>query len=197
MDIPLQLVIEWIKSYGYMVLLPLSTIEGPTATVIAGFLAHQGYLQPMLVFLTVVTGDIIGDTLFYLFGRFGGRNFIEKYGHYFKIGKSEIEHVDEHFKKHLRKTLVLGKITHVFGFATLIAGGFFKIPFVEYITWNILPTLPKSFFFLTIGYFFGQAYDQIHLYIRYGTLSAGILIVGFILLYYAISKKIEKLATDR
>ncbi|HUZ60693.1 MAG TPA: hypothetical protein VMU83_18125, partial [Hanamia sp.] len=57
--------------FRYVILFPLAVVEGPILAVIAGFLCTEGYLNLFIVYTIIVLGDITGDTICYLFGRWG------------------------------------------------------------------------------------------------------------------------------
>jgi membrane protein DedA with SNARE-associated domain len=50
-----------IETYGYWAVLLGTVLEGETVVVIAGFLAHQGYLQLKFVIFFSFLGSLIGD----------------------------------------------------------------------------------------------------------------------------------------
>ena len=60
-----------LHDYGYYVLFPLAVVEGPILAVIAGFLCATGIMNPFLVYLFIVSGDIVGDSVCYFAGRSG------------------------------------------------------------------------------------------------------------------------------
>lgn len=69
-----QLIID----YGYWALLIGTFLEGETILVIAGFLAHSGYLQLPWVIATAFCGTFAGDQSFFYLGRYHGIAFLEK-----------------------------------------------------------------------------------------------------------------------
>lgn len=69
-----QLIID----YGYLALFIGTFLEGETILVIAGFLAHSGYLELHWVILSAFLGTFAGDQTFFYLGRFKGIAFLEK-----------------------------------------------------------------------------------------------------------------------
>jgi len=53
-------------------------LEGETILIIAGFLAHRGYLSLSLVMLSAFIGSLAGDQMFFFIGRFRGKPFLER-----------------------------------------------------------------------------------------------------------------------
>jgi membrane protein DedA with SNARE-associated domain len=155
--ISLSQTIGWIFGYGYPALFILAVIEGPIVTVIAGFFASLGYLNFFIAYPVIVAGDLGGDVIYYLIGRFGGIRFINKWGKYIGLGPDEILALEKHFEKHGRRLLFIGKMSHGIGGAFLVAAGLVKMPFGEFFSSNFLATLAKSLILLLIGFFFGHA----------------------------------------
>jgi membrane protein DedA with SNARE-associated domain len=69
-----------ILKYGYGLLFVGAFLEGETVVLIAGFLAHQGYLQLPWLMIWAFLGTMAGDQAFYFLGRHRGMPFLEKWG---------------------------------------------------------------------------------------------------------------------
>jgi membrane protein DedA with SNARE-associated domain len=165
-------IVSLLIAYRYAIFFPITIIEGPAATIIAGFLVSLGYFNFMLVFLIAVAGDVLGDLIYYQIGRAGTSCFSRRL---FFVKGEQFRRLQHHFKEHPVKTFLFGKWTHAIGAAILIAGGIAKVPMKQFLWWNFLGTLPKAFAFLIIGYFFGHAYREINQF--FGSVTLGIFIV--------------------
>jgi membrane protein DedA with SNARE-associated domain len=69
---------ELIKHYGYLILFIGTLAEGETILVMAGFLAHRGYLELPWVILTAFLGTLASDQLFYYLGYLKGLPFLKR-----------------------------------------------------------------------------------------------------------------------
>lgn len=69
---------EVVTHYGYIGILIGTFLEGETILIIAGFLAHRGYLELPFVIVAAFFGSLIGDQLYFYIGRFKGGEFIRK-----------------------------------------------------------------------------------------------------------------------
>lgn len=79
---------ELIKQYGNVILFIGTFAEGETILVLAGFLAHQGYLQLPWVIFTAFLGTLTGDQLFYYLGYLKGLPLLKKFPRWqAKIGR--------------------------------------------------------------------------------------------------------------
>ncbi len=61
--------IELLKKYGYIILFVWSIFEGETGLVMAGVLAHQGYMNLALAIVVAAIGGFIGDQIYFYLGR--------------------------------------------------------------------------------------------------------------------------------
>ncbi len=192
----LNAIVSLIVSYRYLLILPISIIEGPIVTVIAAFLASQGYFNILFIYFIVVLGDIVGDIIYYYIGRFWKQESINKLLNLFRIKNEKIEKAKQYFNKNVGKTLLFGKFTHSAGFVILIGAGMARIPLKDFIIYNLIGIIPKSLLFILIGYFAGSAYNKIDSYIGKISLILFIFIIVFIVwkyFYKQITKKIEQI----
>lgn len=161
----LDAVMALIQGYGLWILAPFAIIEGPIATVLAAYLAHEGYMNLTSVFAVCVAGDLIGDALLYLVGRYGAGRL--PVGITQRLGMTEARKLamTQHFNVKGGRTLMFAKITHSAGLPILIASGMAKMNGTLYMWYNLMGTLPKTAILVLIGYYFGAAYGLIDTYI--------------------------------
>jgi membrane protein DedA with SNARE-associated domain len=185
-------VIAWLLAYRYAILFPLTVIEGPIVTILAGFLASLGQFNIVICYPLIIVGDIVGDVFMYAQGRWGGKPAVLRWGRHFGIKPEVIGRLEEHFKNHPGKTLILGKISHLVGGPVLIAAGMARMKLSTFLWFNVLGTLPKSLVLLLIGFYFGEAYAKFDRFFTYAGWAAGILVVLCIIVYFVISKISKK-----
>ncbi|NTW22428.1 DedA family protein [Candidatus Falkowbacteria bacterium] len=165
----------------YALLFPIAVIEGPIITVISGFFGANQIINIYIAYFIMVAGDITGDCLYYALGRFGGRRFFDRWGHLLGISASKVSSMESHYRKHSGKTILISKITHGIGPVFLVAAGASRVPFKRFIAYSSLGSFPITLILLLIGYFFGQAYMSISLYLDwFGYAASGIAILLFI-----------------
>lgn len=179
----LDAILGYLLTYKYFLLFPISIVEGPIVTIIAGFLGSQGVLSLPLALWTVVLGDMVGDLIYYALGRYAGNAFLLKWGGRIGIHEAELLSLEDHFKTQGPKTLLIGKFTQAAGVVVLVAAGAARAPLGEFVAYNVAGTIPKSFVLLIVGYYFGEAYRQINDYFGYvsaiGSFVVVVAIVGF------------------
>ncbi len=184
-----------IIKYKYLVLFPILVVEGPIATLISGFLASPNIhiFNIYFLYFFVIFSDICGDNMYYWIGRLTGNKIIEK----FKIWrKKETDYeyaLKEYFNNNGRLTIILGKISHGFGWPSMVAAGAARMSYYKFNFYCFITSIFKSAVLLFIGYYYGKAYISMTKYLgEFGALTSTILIIGivvFIFRKYAFFKK--------
>ena len=163
--INLDQAVQLMQSNGLWLLAPIAILEGPIITVIAGYLAHLGAFNPVAAYVIVVVADLVGDVLFYLFGRSGIGWLSPRWRTRLGLNDSRLAGLVDHFRDKGGRTLIAGKLTHTLGALALIAAGAARMRFLPFLWYNFIATLPKSLFFLTLGYSLGFAYKRVDAWI--------------------------------
>ncbi len=176
----LSQILNWLIIYKYLVLFPIAVIEGPIITIISGFLVSLGSLNFLTAYLVLISGDMVGDLFYYSLGYFGRIQFINRWGKYLGFKLEQISALEKHYSKHGGKTLLLGKFTQIGGGPVLVTAGIIKMPLKKFLFYNFVFTVPKSLVLLIVGFYFGQAYEQINKY--YNKIGLIITILLFIVL---------------
>lgn len=181
------LILRLLSQYGYLILFPMVIVEGPIVTIIAGFLASIGVLNPVIAYAVVVAGDLGGDVLYYFAGRYWFNKTFEKTLAFFKVSLARVKKLEENLHKHRGKVLFFGKLSHLIGVAILFVAGHAAVPFDDFLWFNFLATLPKSAILLAVGYFFGTSVSNFGRYV--GITSIGLFLFTLILiaLYFSIT----------
>lgn len=174
-----QMIIQFLTDYGYWILLPLMIIEGPIVTLIAAFMASMGIFNIYTVFFLSVLGDMLGDIIFYGVGRWQGMLFVRKIGKYIGITEELVLKMEKFFVRHGGKTIIAVKSTTGLCWATFIAAGIVKMPFLKFVGYSFLGGIIWSSFLVFMGYFFGGLYEQVAEYINYAGIVIGSIAVAF------------------
>ena len=120
-------------------------------SIVAGYLASRGLLLLKAVIPVVILADLVGDVALYALGRWGRR---------FLPPRPSLARMARRLRADGTRILVVGKLTHTAGFAVLIAAGIARMPLARFLVVNLLATIPKSLFFLALGWIFGAAWAQ-------------------------------------
>ncbi len=179
-------IIDLLYKYKYLLLFPLAIVEGPVLAVIAGFLCTSKFLNPFIAYPIIVIGDLVGDSLCYLLGRFGMPGFLK--GILKKLGVKPInaDVARSYFNSNHTKAISLSKLTLGIGFAGIYFAGNSKIPYRKFIWVCLITSALQYVVYLGIGMLFGSAYQKISRYIDFLT---ALIIVTAVTIFLFISLK--------
>jgi membrane-associated protein len=176
----------------YILLFPIAILEGPIISVITGYLTHLGFFDLFIAYSIIVAGDLVGDIIYYLMGRYGRMQFIEKWGHFFGVKAEKILDMERIFSLHSAKALFWGKFTLGLGGIIIVAAGAARVPFSKFFFYSSLGTLPKSAILMLIGGFFGYAFLTISRYFNYTAVITLIVACLFAFVYYLFQRYAKK-----
>jgi membrane-associated protein len=191
MVFPLQQVAQLIFSYKYLVLFPVMVVEGPIITVIAGFLVSLGHLNGLATYVVLVAGDVTGDSIYYVIGRWSKGPFLGRWGRFLGITERRLRQLEKYFYRHKTKTLLIGKWSHAIGAPVLAAAGLARVPYEQFLAINFLATLPKTLLLLLIGFYFGRSYKRIAAYLDY-TAIVMIALASLLVVLFVVMKVISR-----
>lgn len=180
-------------TYGYWAIFPIAVIEGPIIAIVAGFFVASGHLNGLVVVSTLVVADLIGDTLYYALGRYGGRKAIAKWGPYVGVSEHRVLRFKKIFDRHDWKILFFGK-TNAAGSVILAAAGVAEMPFLRFMGWNTIASLPKVLFFVGVGYFIGDSYTKAETYLTYSGIISTVVAIAALIIWAIVGGYVSKRA---
>ncbi|MFA6285132.1 MAG: DedA family protein [Parcubacteria group bacterium] len=157
--------------WGYPLMFVLMLFEGPFATMIAAFLASQGYFNVGIVFILSVLGDVLGDIGLYHIGYFGGPHIIEKAQKILRISDATVEKLKRKFHQNSGRLIFYVKSTTGLSYITFTLAGALRMKLLKFMKYSILGGLVWSSLLVVLGYFFGYAAEQISQYIKYAGIA--------------------------
>lgn len=180
-----QLIID----YGYLALFIGTFLEGETILVIAGFLAHGGYLELHWVILSAFLGTFAGDQTFFYLGRFKGIAFLEKR----PLWHRKTDKVFDLLHRHQIKVVLGFRFLYgvrnvtpfVIGASRMYPGKFFVLNFLGALIWAIAVGY--------LGYQFGDVAEAVLGEIKHYEMHflAALVVIGLLLFWRSthIAKK--------
>jgi len=178
-----------LSKYKYLILFPIAVLEGPFAAIIVGFLSSSGIFNIFIVYLVLVFGDMVGDSLYYFLGRLSGSS-VAKHGHRFGITTEKLETAKKYFGDYHHQALIISKLAYGIGVSGIVAAGVLKISYRKFIKTCAYIALIQSACLVLIGFLFGHAYLQIEQYLN--IYAKIVLIVALILIGYFVFTKIKR-----
>jgi membrane protein DedA with SNARE-associated domain len=159
--------------YGYGILFLLVAIEslgiplpGETALVTAAAFAATGRLEIALVFAIGAVAAIVGDNSAYWFGRTGGLQLVERYGHRVGLSDAKLTRVRAFYDGHGSKTVLIGRFIAIMRSWAAILAGVMRMSYPRFIAYNAAGCILWTSVFSTLGYLFGRNLPLVEKYIR-------------------------------
>ncbi len=146
-----------IIAYGYYIVFIGTFLEGETILILAGFLAHRGYMDFRYVVLFAFLGSLIGDQIYFFIGRYRGSPMLTKHQRW----KSKIEVFNRFLRKY--NILVILLFRFLYGLRTVapFAIGMSDVSIQRFILLNAASALLWSVIIGAVGFLFGHAVDHI------------------------------------
>lgn len=144
-----------LEQYGYVAVLAGTFLEGETILVMAGFLAHRGYLSLPGVVLAACCGSLAGDQLAFFLGRRYGSRLLAR----FPRVRTQVARATSLIER--RGNLLLVGFRFIYGIrnATPLAAGLSRIPVGRFFALNAIGAALWSIAVAVAGYAFGHGIE--------------------------------------
>lgn len=189
-----QETVAWVMAGGYALIFFGMVVEGPMVTTAAAFAASLGYFNIWVVMLFAAMADFLADLGFYIFGHFSRLSVLEKHGHKVGFTQERLEKVEHLLHTHPRKTILFLKLLPGAAVVGLPIVGAMRVPLRTYATTVLSFIIPSVILFGSLGYFFGETYEQASMYLHDAKI---VLIVGVLIIlavYYLYRRWTAKIA---
>lgn len=144
-----------LRDYGVWIVLVGTFLEGETIVIVAGFAAHQGYLNPLLIGAAAFAGSFAGDQFwFYMARRHRENRHIQKL-----TGRETFQRALQILERH--PTLFILSFRFVYGIRNVspVAIGLSGIGAVRFALLNAIAAIVWAGVFTSIGYVFSQTVE--------------------------------------
>ncbi len=167
--------------YKYLVLFPIAAIQGPMASLIAGFLVFKGDFNVLPAYGILILGDVIPDTIYYYIGRYGQDNFfVSFFTRKFTSLLVKKDVVKKLWENHTKTTMFLIKLAYGLSVPFIVSAGFTKVSYRKFISSAIVVTIFQYGFIMMCGYFLGQSYRLGGTYLEYTYIIITIILILFV-----------------
>ena len=189
--------LEFIASWGYFAIAILMAAENacipiPSELILgfAGYLIFSGQLTFAGALTAGMVGGMLGSIFAYLVGHYGGRSFVDRYGHYFFIKKSHVDVAQNWFDKYGLKAVFFSRMLPVVRTFISLPAGFAHVDAKKFFLCTIAGSLPWTALILFAGMMLGKSW-QIMLAIGHeaSLIFVGICVVVIAVLYLRHKKK--------
>lgn len=161
--ISLEIIQEIAHQYGYWavslgILLENTgiPIPGETITLVGGFLAGSGELNYWLVLGSAIAGAVLGDSLGYWIGAYGGWPLLLRLGQVFRISEEQLNSAKTQFSENAAKAVVLGRFVTLLRIFAGPLAGIVRMPYPQFLLCNLTGATLWAAIMVTVSFFAGQ-----------------------------------------
>jgi membrane protein DedA with SNARE-associated domain len=164
-----QVAVSLIDHYGYgglFVVLVLGNFGAPVGAELvlpaAGALTATGHLPWLwLTFVVAVLGELVGATIGYLIGRFGGRPLIDKYGKYVHLSHANLDRIHSFFERYGSFAVFICRfLPFVRGVVSIVAG-LAEMDLAQFYLWYALSSAIFCGLLIWLGVALGHHLDAV------------------------------------
>ncbi len=160
------LFMQFIADWGYVAVAVLMAAENacipiPSELILgfAGFLIFSGELSFGPALLAGMVGGLAGSILAYVVGHYGGRSFVDKYGHYILIKPSHVDVAQRWFDKYGLKAVFFSRMLPVVRTFISLPAGFAHVDMKRFLICTIAGSLPWTALILFAGVTLGKSWE--------------------------------------
>lgn len=181
-------IIWGISLFGYAGVAIMMAIESaciplPSEIIMpfSGYLVSAGQFSLWGVSLAGAIGCVIGSTVAYWIGYWGGRPMAEKYGKYVLVTNHDLDIADRFFAKYGHAAVFISRLLPVVRTFISLPAGIARMNFSQFIIYTFLGSLPFCYFLAYIGKKLGDNWNTLGVYFHKFDIAIGVLIlVGII-----------------
>ena len=162
------LAVEYMAVWGYWGLIMGMALESacfplPSEIILpfGGYMVSQGIMNFWEAVLAGLLGGVLGSTIAYLVGSYGGRPFIEKYGRYILIRKQDLQRADDLFARYGNKIVFWARLMPVVRTFISLPAGIARMNFSSFLVYTIAGSFPWTVIFVYAGVKMGDNWDHI------------------------------------
>lgn len=146
----------WAIFFGIMLENMGIPIPGETVTLVGGFLAGSEELTYRWVLLSAIAGAVIGDSMGYWVGFYGGWPLLLKLGTLFRIEESALVNIREQFSKNADKAVIFGRFVALLRIFAGPLAGIAQMPYWKFLACNLLGASMWGAAMVTLSFFVGR-----------------------------------------
>ncbi len=181
----------FLAQYGYFALFGLLMlgIVGPlipdeTILVLTGIAIHRGQMNFGWSVLIGFAGSLCGITLSYFLGRTGAVYVLRRW-----LNEAHLAKAHAWFEKYGKWTLFFGYFVAGIRHFTALTAGISRLEYRPFAIYAYPGALVWVTCFLSIGYFLGEKWEQIHPYLSRGAVIGALVLCVAAYLVYRLKRK--------
>lgn len=183
--------IHLLQNHGLLIVFLAMTAENaclpvPSEIVVpyGGVLAAQGHTTLWAVILVSTAAALVGASIVYSVGRYGGRPLAFRYGHVLRIKPSHVERAEKWFHDRGELMVLFTRILPVVRTFISLPAGFARMPWRRFLFYTALGSLIWNTALAYLGWAFGANWASLQadfgLYTVYIAIGMGAVIIALV-----------------
>jgi len=194
-------IISFMGYFGVFIFMTLESMIAPIPSEavmpFAGFLIAEGQFSFIGVCIASSLGSIIGSTLSYYIGLYGGKPFVNKFGKYLLLDNHHLEITENFFNKYGEGTIFVSRFIPVVRHLISIPAGVGKMNIVKFLIYTSVGATIWNMFLAYVGFYLKSHWSKVGEYFH--VLDIIVLIIltsGIIFFIYKNIKKFKKVVNS-
>jgi membrane protein DedA with SNARE-associated domain len=161
-------IIQTIDVWGYAAVLVGMAMESACLPVpselifgFVGYLVFLGRMDFNAAVIAGVAGGLLGSVISYAAGYYGGRDFVEKYGRYIFLSHQHIDAAQRWFDRYGIRAVFFARLMPVVRTFISLPAGFARVPFVSFVLYTVLGSLPWTILLIYAGMLLGENWAEL------------------------------------
>ncbi|MEM9805879.1 MAG: DedA family protein [Cyanobacteria bacterium P01_D01_bin.56] len=146
----------WAIFFGIMLENMGLPLPGETVTLVGGFLAGSEELTYRWVLSSAIAGAVMGDSIGYWIGFYGGWPLLLRLGTLFRIEESALLNIREQFSQNADKAVIFGRFVALLRIFAGPLAGIAQMPYWKFLLCNLLGAGAWGTVMVTLAFFVGR-----------------------------------------
>jgi membrane protein DedA with SNARE-associated domain len=191
--------VDFVEHLGYFGIFIMTLIESTfvpipseVTMIPAGYLVQQGKMNFWWVFLSSVTGTVIGAYVNYWIAKHYGRRLFTKYGKYFMMTPQKLRKLEKFYSQHGSLSTFIGRLLPGIRHYISFPAGLAKMNVAKFFIYTSLGGAIWMAVLLIVGYKIGDNEDMVRQILPVIQVVIYGLIACFVGLYFARRRRLKK-----
>jgi len=136
-------------------------VPGETGVIAASLLAAKGELSIVGLYLSVLSGAILGDSTGYLIGRFGGKAILRRGGPYIGLTPDKVKMIEDRFAKGGLWLVLIARFLPIMRQLNGLVAGSLSMPWHRFLMAQAAGAVMWTSLYCLGPYFFGELFKLV------------------------------------
>src|SRR5947207_1276741 len=159
-----------LEQYGYLAIVALVFVEsfgvpapGQTSIIVGAAYASRGHLNIVVLSICAFVAAVVGDSVGYVIGRYGGHTLVLRFGRYVRLTKERFLRVERFMGRHGPKIVAIARFIDGLRQFNGVVAGTVELPWRRFLLYNAIGAALWVGVWATAGYL---AADQLQALLR-------------------------------